>query len=183
MAEVLLVISIVCTLPAFIATAALGAYSCHLTNEIVRENVRENDEITAEIEKLIQEEENIKQLKEAKRQIQQRKMVQQLNYILGLDAFGKPYNETGIIHLLNKNPNFDVSYIYDNGETLLDIAIMLSSIKAFDKILSMPNIPLETLLHSINYLNQMIVRLPKNKSRPQMKIILENKLRELEFDI
>ncbi len=167
-AFVITVVSVV-YIPFAVATALLGATRAHIAN---KENVR------------IQENrENVKIQEEIKRQTDIRRIVQNLDNILGINSYGTPYSEYGILHILKNKPTIDLSYIYDNDKTLLDISIDLSSIEAFNKILDVPNIPLETLLHSMNYLNETIVRLPKNKTRPQMKIILENKLKILEFDI
>jgi hypothetical protein len=162
--------------PFAVTTSLLGATRAHLANREIQEFSR----IKEGIDKIIRVEEQRQQLEaEVKRQ----KIVQDLDNILGINCYGTPYSEYGILHILKQNPNFDVSYIYDNDKTLLDIAIDLSSIESFNKILDISNIPLETLLHSINYLNETIVRLPKNKTRPQMKIILEDKLRELGINI
>lgn len=95
----------------------------------------------------------------------------------------KPSGESEIIIMLNKDPNTDVNYVYDNEVVLLDIAIDVSSLKAFNMILDMPNISLETLLHSVNYLEQKILQLPKNKTRKIMKTILDNKLAELGINL
>jgi hypothetical protein len=95
----------------------------------------------------------------------------------------KPSGESEIIVMLNKDPNTDVNYVYDNEVVLLDIAIDVSSLKAFNMILDMPNISLETLLHSVNYLEQKILQLPKNKTRKIMKTILDNKLAELGINL
>lgn len=95
----------------------------------------------------------------------------------------KPSGESEIIAMLNKDPNTDVNYVYDNEVVLLDIAIDVSSLKAFNMLLDMPNISLETLLHSVNYLEQKILQLPKNKTRKIMKNILDNKLAELGINL
>lgn len=95
----------------------------------------------------------------------------------------KPSGESEIIVMLNKDPNTDVNYVYDNEVVLLDIAIDVSSLKAFNMLLDMPNISLETLLHSVNYLEQKILQLPKNKTRKIMKTILDNKLAELGINL
>jgi hypothetical protein len=47
----------------------------------------------------------------------------------------------------------------------------------------MPNIELDTMMHSLNYLNETIAKLPKNRTRPQMKELLITKMREKGFDI
>jgi hypothetical protein len=162
--------------PFAVTTSLLCATRAHLANREIQEISR----IKEGIDKIIRVEEQRQQLEaEVKRQ----KIVQDLDNILGINCYGTPYSEYGILHILKQNSNVDVSYIYDNHKTLLDIAIDLSSIESFNKILDISNIPLETLLHSINYLNETIVRLPKNKTRPQMKIILEDKLRELGINI
>lgn len=95
----------------------------------------------------------------------------------------KPSGASEIIDMLNKDPNTDVNYVYDNGVVLLDIAIDVSSLKAFNMLLDMPNISLETLLHSVNYLEQKILDLPKNKTRKIMKTILDNKLAEFGINL
>jgi hypothetical protein len=177
MAEIGLIAGLTVMFIPFAVTASLlGATRAHLANREIQEISR----IKEGIDKVIRVEEQRQQLEaEVKRQ----KIVQNLNNMIGINCYGTPYSEYGILHILKQNSNFDVSYIYDNDKTLLDIAIDLSSIESFNKILNISNIPLETLLHSINYLNETIVRLPKNKTRPQMKIILEYKLRELGINI
>jgi hypothetical protein len=177
MAEIGLIAGLTVMFIPFAVTASLlGATRAHLANREIQEISR----IKEGIDKVIRVEEQRQQLEaEVKRQ----KIVQNLNNMIGINCYGTPYSEYGILHILKQNLNFDVSYIYDNDKTLLDIAIDLSSIESFNKILDISNIPLETLLHSINYLNETIVRLPKNKTRPQMKIILEDKLRELGINI
>ena len=160
-------------IPFAVVTALLGATRAHIAN------------IETKAIKKTQLEAEVKKTAEVKKQndMKQKQIVQNLNNILGINFDGIPYSEYGILHLLKNKENIDLSYIYNTNKTLLDIAIDLSSIKAFNQIINKPNIQIETLLHSINYLNETIVRLPKNKTRKQMKIILENKLKELNFDI
>jgi hypothetical protein len=94
-----------------------------------------------------------------------------------------PPGEPDIAVLLNRNPDFNLSYTDRSGLTLLDKAINLSSMKAFNQIINMPNIELDTMMHSLNYLNETIAKLPKNRTRPQMKELLITKMREKGFDI
>jgi hypothetical protein len=100
-----------------------------------------------------------------------------------IDLHGMPPGEPDIAVLLNRNPEFNLSYTDRSGFTLLDKAINLSSMKAFNQIINMPNIELDTMMHSLNYLNETIAKLPKNKTRPQMKELLISKMREKGFDI
>ncbi len=53
----------------------------------------------------------------------------------------------------------------------------------FNKIINMPNIPIEMLFHSLNYLNQFIIKLPKNVTRPKLKFLLQNKIIERGYTI
>jgi hypothetical protein len=100
-----------------------------------------------------------------------------------IDLHGMPPGEPDIAVLLNRNPDFNLSYTDRSGLTLLDKAINLSSMKAFNQIINMPNIELDTMMHSLNYLNETIAKLPKNRTRPQMKELLITKMREKGFDI
>lgn len=100
-----------------------------------------------------------------------------------IDLHGMPPGEPDIAVLLNRNPEFNLSYTDRSGLTLLDKAINLSSMKAFNQIINMPNIELDTMMHSLNYLNETIAKLPKNRTRPQMKELLITKMREKGFDI
>ncbi len=97
--------------------------------------------------------------------------------------YGIPTTEFGIILYINNNPKLDINMVYDNGITLLDRTIDISSLYAFNKILNIPSLSIDILMHSINYINEYIAKLPKNKTRKNMKIILESKLRSKGFDI
>ena len=120
MAEIGLIVGLTVT------TSLLGATRAHLANREIQDFSR----IKEGIDKIIRVEEQRQQLEaEVKRQ----KIVQDLDNILGINCYGTPYSEYGILHILKQNSNVDVSYIYDNDKTLLDIAIDLSSIESFNK--------------------------------------------------
>jgi hypothetical protein len=105
-----------------------------------------------------------------------------------IDLHGMPVSIEEITILLNNNPDYNFNYTDRNGRTLLDMVIVLASNKSsmmtlFNKIINMPNIPIEMLFHSLNYLNQFIIKLPKNVTRPKLKILLQNKIIERGYNI
>ncbi len=102
--------------------------------------------------------------------------IKDLDYVIGIDYNGIPYSEYGIFHILKTPSNIDINYVYANGKTLLDIAIDVLSLEAFNKILCNFTLSMDTLYHSINYLNETLARLPNNKTRKQMQLIFIRKI-------
>jgi len=105
-----------------------------------------------------------------------------------IDLHGMPVSIEEITILLNNNPDYNFNYTDSNGRTLLDMIIVLASNKSsmmtlFNKIINIPNIPIEMLFHSLNYLNQFIIKLPKNVTRPKLKILLQHKIIERGYTI
>ncbi len=105
-----------------------------------------------------------------------------LNVYQKIDLHGMPYSIEKIEELLDNEPNFNINYLDKNGKSLLDKVINLASnnkivIRVFNRIINNLNISNNTLLNSLQHINEYIVRLPKNKTRPKLKVLLESKLR------
>ncbi len=75
-----------------------------------------------------------------------------------------------------RNPNTDVNYIYSDGKVILDKAIDVSSMNAFNATIAMPLISNETLFHSINYINELQRR---NPTQTEMKHILDSRIAKI----
>jgi hypothetical protein len=105
-----------------------------------------------------------------------------LNVYQKIDLHGMPYSIEKIEELLDNEPNFNINYLDKNGKSLLDKVINLASnnkivMKVFNRIINNQNISNNTLLNSLQHINEYIVRLPKNVTRPKLKVLLESKLR------
>ena len=91
---------------------------------------------------------------------------------------GLPQRYEEFNELIKKYPNFDINLVDVNGLTLIDYAIETNSELMFLCLYRSPKITIESLFHALNFLNEKIARLPKNKSRPRMKLALLKFLKE-----